>query len=152
MTKKEVYSPLPPRGLCFFILFTKSVKSHHPRIKLAGVLVERDLWEFHSGGLHKRCIKGFIEFISSYLGMTNKNRSAMPGFFLSAVPLFDCEKPGIYHILFALATFQAEIRNALLAVATQCYVLRNDKSAENDTAQSRYQKNQIVFQVLLGNY
>ena len=64
VTKKEVYSPLPPRGLCFFILFTKSVKSHHPRIKLAGV-VERDLWEFHSGGLHKRCIKGFIEFIST---------------------------------------------------------------------------------------
>ena len=96
--------------------------------------------------LHKRCIKGFIEFISSYLGMTNKNRSAMPGFFLSAVPLFDCEKPGIYHILFALATFQSEIRHALLA--TQCYVLRNDKSAENDTAESRYQKNQIVFQVL----
>ena len=59
-----MYSPLPPRGLCFFILFTKSVKSHHPRIKLAGV-VERDLWEFHSGGLHKRCIKGFIEFIST---------------------------------------------------------------------------------------
>ena len=64
VTKNEVYSPLLPRGLCFFILFTKSVKSHHPRIKLAGV-VERDLWEFHSGGLHKRCIKGFIEFIST---------------------------------------------------------------------------------------